>query len=147
MALKYQGRHRTARGLARRLLGDAMCGHVLSGADVVVGVPLHPARLRERGFNQADLLAAGLAEGRSLRVCFDLVRSRDTPSQTHLSARDRRLNMRGAFAVRSALSFRDAVVVIVDDVTTTGATLRECALTILAHGAREVRSITAARAE
>jgi ComF family protein len=147
VALKYHGRHRTAERLAIRLLGDARCRGVLEEADTLVGVPLHRDRERERGFNQAGLIARALARARSIPVSQELVRGRDTRSQTDLSARDRRVNVRNAFAVRSDRPFKNAVVVLIDDVTTTGATLRECALTLLAHGAREVRAITVARAE
>jgi ComF family protein len=147
VALKYHGRHRTADRLARRLLANERCRRILEAADVLVGVPLHDDRAKHRGFNQAELLAAALARDGNLRVARGLVRTRNTRSQTDLSARDRRRNVRGAFAVTPNFPFKDATVVLVDDVATTGATLRECALTLLAHGVREVRSITAARAE
>lgn len=146
-AFKYQGRHKTARSLGSRLLRNRRCLDVLDGADVLLGVPLHPDRLRERGFNQSDLLVEALARECLSRTSRDLVRIRRTRSQTDLSARERRLNVRKAFAVRSGSSLRGATVVLVDDVTTTGATIRECALALLDHGAREVRAITVARAE
>ena len=147
VALKYHGRHRTAERLAIRVLGNPWCRSVLEDADVLVGVPLHPDRVRVRGFNQAELLAVALARACPAAVSQGLVRTRNTQSQTNLSARERRRNVRNAFAVRTDPALRNATVVVVDDVTTTGATLRECALTLLAYGAREVRSITVARAE
>lgn len=147
VALKYRGRHKTAQRLAKRLLEARRCQDILRASDVIMGVPLHPSRERERGFNQADLLAGALAAGCSLPMSRGLVRTRNTPSQTDLSARDRRRNVARAFAVRAGASLKGAAVVLVDDVTTTGATLRECASTLLASGVREVRSITVARAE
>lgn len=147
VALKYRGRHKTAERLARRILECSFCQDVLDGADSLVAVPLHDDRERERGFNQAELIACALARFRPVRVSRALIRARRTESQTHLSARDRRRNVRDAFAVTSDLSVRNAVLVMVDDVTTTGATIRECALTLLDHGVREVRAITVARAE
>ena len=147
VALKYHGRHKTAARLAIRILANERCRTLLETADVLVGVPLHPDRLRDRGFNQAELLAAALAQGRPVSVSRALVRTRNTRSQTDLSASQRRRNVLNAFAVKSDRSIRSATVVLVDDVTTTGATLRECALTLLASGAREVRSIAVARAE
>ena len=146
VALKYQGRHKTATGLAMRLLKDANCKDVLAGADVLVPVPLHVKRLRARGFNQAELLCRALGESRKLPVRLGLRRVRDTPSQTDLSAKDRRRNVRAAFMV-SDHSLANKVVVLVDDVITTGATLRECSLTLLEKGVLEVRAITVARAE
>lgn len=146
-ALKYQGRHKTADRLAIRLLEDPRCRDILKASTVIVGVPLHPDRVLERGFNQADLLARALALGSSLPVSRDLVRTRRTRSQTSLSARERRRNVAGAFEVRAEAPLKDAAVVLVDDVTTTGATIRECAAALLSYGVREVRSITVARAE
>lgn len=147
VALKYQGRHKTAERLAIRLWSRERGRAVLSGADMLIGVPLHADRLKERGFNQAALLAGALARISGLPASTALLRTRNTPSQTHLSARDRRRNVARAFAVRDHAALAGATVVLVDDVATTGATLRECAATLLAAGAAEVRAITAARAE
>jgi len=143
-ALKYEGRRSLAGPLA--LLMRQRCTWALDGSELVVPVPLHPSRRRERGFNQAVDLARGL----SLPLCRALRRARPTPSQTGLSADDRRENMRGAFRP-SRLPWRrravdGRVVVLVDDVSTTGATLDECAKVLRALGAREVRAVTAARA-
>lgn len=147
VALKYHGRHKTADRLARRLFEKARCRRVLEDADVLLAVPLHADRLAERGFNQAGLLAKGLARLSKTPVSTCLSRIRDTPSQTDLSARQRRRNVADAFAVPDPRAILNRVAVLVDDVATTGATLRECAKTLLRAGAREVRAITVARAE
>ncbi len=147
VALKYRGRHKTACGLAARLVNTERCARVLAGADLIVAVPLHPRRLRDRGFNQAELLARAMARSTRVPVSRPLQRTRDTPSQTDLTAPARRRNVRGAFTVKADSLLQGATVVLVDDVVTTGATLRECAATLLAGGAGEVRSITVARAE
>lgn len=147
VALKYRGRHRTAARLAFRLAAVEPCRRILHASEIVVGVPLHPRRARARGFNQADLLACALAKSAGLSVSRGLIRTRNTPSQTDLSARARRQNVRSAFAVAPGAGLAGAAVALVDDVTTTGATLRECATTLLAAGVREVRAITVARAE
>lgn len=140
-ALKYEGRRTLAGPLAA--LMRARAGDVLAGADAVVPVPLHPNRRRSRGFNQAADLARRL--GRP--VADALRRTRATGSQTDLPAAQRRANVRGAFAPTGGLRrWRGAVLVLVDDVTTTGATLDACARTLLDHGAGEVRAVTAARA-
>ena len=147
VALKYHGRHKTADRLALRLFEKTRCRRLLEDADVVLGVPLHADRLTERGFNQAGLLAEGLARLSRTPVSASLARVRNTPSQTDLSARQRRKNVAGAFAVADPRAILNSVAVLVDDVATTGATLRECAHTLLRAGAREVRAITVARAE
>lgn len=139
-ALKYEGRRSLAAPLAARM--RAQGAEVLAGADVAVPVPLHRSRLRRRGFNQAEDLARqlGLPWRRALR------RVRSTRSQTDLPAARRHANVRGAFAVRRRASVRGCCVVLVDDVSTTGATLEACAAVLLEAGAREVRALTAARA-
>jgi ComF family protein len=142
-ALKYEGRRSLARPLAARIRDR--CRAALDGADLVVPVPLHPSRRRQRGFNQALDLSRRLG----LPVAQALRRVRATGSQTELSEEERRRNVRAAFAPsrRWWIVNRIAgkVVVLVDDVSTTGATLNECALALKRLGAHEVRAVTAAR--
>jgi ComF family protein len=116
---------------------------VLQGADAAVPVPLHRRRQRARGFNQA----ADLARHLDLPVAPLLRRVRATPSQTTLPAAERRANMRGAFALSRRTSVSGMRLVLVDDVSTTGATLEACASVLKDAGAIEVRAITAARVE
>jgi ComF family protein len=140
-ALKYDGR----RSIARRL-GGLMRVHgaeLLAGADCAVAVPLHRSRHRRRGFNQADDLARQLG----LPVVPALERVRATVPQAELSEARRRRNVGDAFApARRIGPCRGATIVLVDDVSTTGATLEACARTLCEAGAREVRALTAARA-
>ena len=119
-------------GLMRRL-ARAVPG---AAPDLVVPVPLHPRRLRERGFSPPGLLARACAEARRARcVPVLLARLRDTPSQTGLSRGARRRNVAGAFTARRAAPPR---VWLVDDVVTTGSTLVEAARALHRAGAREV---------
>ena len=141
-ALKYEGRRSLARPLAAlmRLRG----ADILAGATCAVPVPLHRSRRRARGFNQA----ADLARHLGLPLVFALRRSRETAAQTGLPAAQRHRNVRGAFTLSRAgrrLSRHAAVVVLVDDVSTTGATLAACARTLKDAGIAEVRALTAAR--
>jgi len=139
-AFKYDGR----RSLAPRL-GELMKVRgavVLAGAEVVVPVPLHPSRRRERGFDQA----ADLARHVGLPVVRALGRIRPTAVQASLPAGRRHANVRDAFALAPAATrLRGRVVVLVDDVSTTGATLEACARALSAAGPREIRALTAAR--
>jgi ComF family protein len=143
-ALKYEGR----RSLARPL-GALMRRHgadVLDGAECAIPVPLHNSRRRERGFNQA----ADLARHLGLAVVSGLRRVRATATQTGLPAAQRHRNVRDAFAATAALrtvrgTARGGIVVLVDDVCTTGATLEACARVLKREGVREVRALTAAR--
>ncbi len=115
--------------------------------DVVVPVPLHPNRLRERGYNQSALLAQALAQRLSRR--FDdasLVRPLDTEHQARLSGEARQNNLRNAFAVARPAWVRGRTVLLVDDVMTTGATLSQCAAPLMKAGAARVWCATLARA-
>jgi ComF family protein len=121
----------------------------LDGADydVVMPVPLHRARLRWRGFNQAALLGNAIA--RQLERPLDagsLVRVRETDPQTGKSMRERRSNIHNAFAIRRPARIANRRILLVDDVMTTGATVDECARALLEAGARRVDVLTLARA-
>lgn len=138
-ALKYGGRRHVARPLARLLA--ARGADILAGADLVVPVPLHRSRQRTRGFNQA----ADIARHLGLPVTQALRRVRATPSQIDLPAARRHANVRDAFALTKRARVAGATVVLVDDVSTTGATLDACARVLREGGAAEVRALTAAR--
>jgi ComF family protein len=115
--------------------------------DLIVPVPLHPKRLRWRGFNQSWLLARQV--GRAYGIPMDpfvLQRSRATPPQTQLTEEERRKNMRGAFALRTGASVAEKSVLLVDDVYTSGATVNECSRTLKRGGAKQVYVLTLARA-
>jgi len=146
-AFKYEGRRSLARPLGR-LLRELGAG-VLDEAAAVVPVPLYPWRRLQRGFNQAAELARHLDRP----VSHALWRVRRTRPQAGLSASERRRNVRGAFRLSPLVSRRvrralieDRVIVLVDDVMTTGATLQACAEVLREAGAREVRMLTLARA-
>ena len=121
---------------------------------LIVPVPLHPSRQRERGFNQAELLAAGLVRGLRGRyrkppllvAAGYLRRWRATPPQTGLRRAARGENLRGAFEVVEPERVRERPVVLIDDVMTTGATLSACARTLKRAGAEPVIGLTLARA-
>jgi ComF family protein len=141
-ALKYANRRSLARHLARRMVRAG--GGVLEGADLAVPVPLHFLRHYHRGFNQAAELSIHLG----IRSVDALRRRRPTTTQTDLPETQRHANVRGAFLVRRSArtSVRGAVVVLVDDVSTTGATIDACAAVLMEAGAKDVRALTAARA-
>jgi len=115
---------------------------ILDGAACAIPVPLHPSRRRHRGFNQA----ADLARHMRIPVATALRRVRATPTQTSLPAGRRHGNVRDAFAAtRETGALTGAVVVLIDDVSTTGATLDACAGVLKRAGIAEVRALTAAR--
>ncbi len=115
--------------------------------DLIIPVPLHPHKLREREFNQAEHIARPLAKFLQLPIdSRSLIRILPTPSQTHLSREARAANMRGAFSVHKPQNIRNKRIIIVDDVFTTGATTNACAKALLKAEAAEVCVWTVARA-
>ncbi len=130
------------------LMARAGMADILAGADALIPVPLHWMRLIKRRYNQAAILAHRIGHETSLPVFVDvLTRTRHTPPQGHKGNRDRHSNVGGAFDINTSgvTNIKDKILVLVDDVFTTGATIEECAKTLLAAGAREVRVLTLAR--
>lgn len=139
-ALKYGGAREVAAPLGE-LLADAVPPGW--GVTAVVPVPLHPARQRERGYNQADLLARAIARGLGVPCVPALERTRATAQQARQHAAARQANLAGAFRVCGALP--PGTVLLVDDVATTGSTLLACRDALLAAGPRELRYAVVAR--
>jgi competence protein ComFC len=127
--------------LARSLGDPRFAGKTF---DAVVPVPLHPQRERERGFNQADLLAGWLARSLGVPKRDLLKRIRPTAQQAGFDRSHRMENLRGAFALRRPLP-PDASILLVDDVSTTGATLDACAAVLKEEGAAEIAAAVVAR--
>jgi len=119
------------------------CRELLEEADLLVPVPLHPRRLKARGFNQALLLAQGLPEAALKREV--IIRVRHTVPQIGLNPKERRENVRGAFAVAHPQEVKGKNVLLLDDLFTTGATARECARVLSKARARRVEVLTVAR--
>src|SRR5438094_1849187 len=144
---KY-GRQLHLRHLVARWLHAALDDERLRGRrfDIIVPVPLHSARQRERGFNQASLLAALLSERIAAPVKPVLERIRYTTTQTAFDRSERMENLRGAFRLRRKMDVRGLRVLLVDDVLTTGATLSECARILKKAGSASIHAATAARA-
>ena len=117
------------------------------GVEVLIPVPLHPARKKARGFNQSRVLARELGKIVNIDIIEGvLVKSVNVPPQTTLTARERKKNIKGAFKVRDKAKIKDKTILLVDDVFTTGATIQECSTVLINAGAKEVRGITVAQA-
>ena len=146
LQFKYGRATWLSQDLADLLHGCILAHYAVEEIDLVVPVPLHRKKLRDRSYNQAMLLASASAP-RLNRLCAGdvLTRTRDTPTQTRLHADQRRQNMRQAFAVPAPEWVRGRTVLLIDDVMTTGATLSEIAATLKRAGAWRVWAATVAR--
>jgi len=154
--LKYEGVRAVARPLGRRLAHEIAKLESVAARDLlVVPVPLFAAKQRQRGYNQAQLLAdAAMEELRKTSPAWKLIaeyralrRVKNTESQFGLTPRARRRNLQGAFAVVEAEAIRGREVLLIDDIYTTGATARECARVLRRAGAGKVWVATVARAQ
>jgi len=159
--LKYHGKQMLARDLAASLYDKVLetiaedlsyCDPLGTHADIekyiLIPIPMHPARQRSRGYNQAELLAKEIALlGPEFFTCETniLVKNRETESQVSVHDREKRLrNIRGSFSVAHPERTAGKNVILIDDVVTTGATLAEARKTLLTAGAKRVLSITVA---
>jgi ComF family protein len=147
LRLKFGGKPKLADLIADRLMTANDTKILLASADWLIPVPLHPARLRERGFNQAALIAKKLSRGVQKPLDLShLRRIRATSAQALTQSRLERLkNIQRAFRVSPRHPFRDKNLCLIDDVVTTGATLRTCAQALLDAGAQQVTAVTFAR--
>ncbi len=147
-ALKFRGVRSAAGPIAALLCEYADSLGELFGDAAVMPIPLSRKRLRERGFNQSELIAAPLA--RHLELPLDarsLIRIRHTKPQSEtVSAAERRENLLGCFLVRGADALAGRNIVLVDDVTTTGTTFLEASRTLKSAGARTIFALAAAQA-
>ena len=143
--LKYKRKPSLARRLGSLMAEIALSDPMMSQADLVVPVPLYRTRLRERGYNQAELLAREVSESMGVGLSArSLVRRKATRTQTLLSEEERRENVRDAFLVVKEKEVKGRKVILVDDVLTTGATLRSAASALLESGAAEVYGLVSA---
>lgn len=138
--LKYHGIKRLAGPLS-----DIIMSIDMPEADAVMAVPLHVNRLRERGYNQSALMAKRIA--RHMNISFEadcLIKVRDTLPQVGLHFHERMKNIKGAFTVRDSRPVRGKDVILVDDVVTTGSTIRECARILKQAGAANIYAVSLA---
>ena len=144
-ALKYDGERRLVEPLAEVMA--QRWRRAGRGGDLLVPVPVHAARRRDRGFDQAEELARACGRLLDLPVARCLMRRERTAAQHALGRRERARNVGGAFVVRAGreADVDERWIVLVDDVTTTGATLAGCAGALAAAGARAVSALTLAR--
>ena len=145
-ALKYKGADYVAHYMGHLMAQRYTHLPELSGIEMIIPVPLYPSRCRKRGYNQSERLARAFAKEVSLpcnTTC--LIRTRDTQSQTKLGRKGRLENMTGAFTCVRPEDVHNKIILLIDDVATTGATLEGCAIALRQAGAKRVLAYTFAR--
>ena len=148
LLFKYRGYRVLSKDLSGFMLDTlGSSDEIWWGVDALIPVPLHPKRKRERGYNQASLLARELARAKGkVMLKKNLVRIDYRPPQTLVEAQNREKNVKGAFALRNMEEIKGKTILLVDDVFTTGATLKECCRELVQGGAKEIKAITVAQA-
>ena len=145
LRLKFGGQLSGLTTLAQ-LAGISGCMQELAEPELIVPVPLHASRLRERGFNQATLIARACLPQWVKRIRVDaLQRNRLTTPQSQLSGRQRRSNLQRVFSLKDGVKVQDKRILVVDDVFTTGSTVDECARVLRKAGASRIEVFTVAR--
>ena len=142
---KYKGKATLAKIFSELMIDYIKDNPEIADADIITIVPLHKKRLREREFNQSLLLANPISKEFGLTLKNTLLKIRKTKYQNELLRDERLANLRRAFKVSDTAGIKGANILLIDDVITTGATLGECAKTLLADGAKSVICFTLAR--
>lgn len=146
----YKYRHFQVLGKDLARLVDRALGReeeIWWNVNAIVPVPLHPKRKRERGFNQAQIIAKELARIKGIELWDQLlVKIKNVPPQTSLRVEDRVESVSGAFGIVKGEKIKERVVLLVDDVYTTGSTIRECSSVLKQAGVKEVKALTVAQA-
>lgn len=146
-SFKYAGKTAAGEALGKMMAAYEYPGFCITDYSLIIPVPLHPRRLRERGFNQAVILAREVAKRFPIELDFlTLKRKALTETQVSLGRQQRRENVRGAFGVDRRQKIERQRILLVDDVYTTGSTVRECAQVLKQNGAAEVAVLTLAMA-
>jgi ComF family protein len=145
-SFKYHGMTSLRKTFVDLMIQSTYDHHIpLDDFDMIVPIPLHPTKFRERGYNQAELLSFALSEHWQIQHRKDvLIRVTHRPSQTSLQAKQRWTNTQGAFKISSSLDIADKSILIIDDLLTTAATANEAAKSLKEAGAASVGVISLA---
>jgi len=144
-SFKYKGKTALANLFAKLMINCIRDNPEIANTDIITAVPLHRSRLREREFNQSLLLANKISKEFGMPVKHTLEKTVKTKYQNELLKSERLINLKDAFRVCDNVFIKERHILLVDDVMTTGATLSECAHTLLSGGARQVTCFTLAR--
>ena len=147
-SLKYKGKTEVGLTLGKLLANRLLKSEMYADIDLVIPVPLHEKKLRQRGYNQSEYIATGLAEGLGVAVSTkNLTRNKSTESQTKKARYTRYENMQDVFSVKNETDLLNKHILLVDDVITTGATLEACGNVLINNGIKKLSIAAVAFAE
>ncbi|MFN0290487.1 ComF family protein [Pedobacter helvus] len=147
-SLKYKGKTEVGLTLGKLLANRLLKSEMYADIDLVIPVPLHEKKLRQRGYNQSEYIATGLAEGLGVAVgTKNLTRNKSTESQTKKARYTRYENMQDVFSVKNKTDLLNKHILLVDDVITTGATLEACGNVLINNGIKKLSIAAVAFAE
>lgn len=135
----------TAGTILSNLLTEYIINNITYEDYVITYVPLSKKSKRKRGFNQCEYIAKYIAEKISINCMEILVKERETKEQKLLNRDERMLNLYGAFNIKSKIDVKDMKIILIDDVTTTGATLKECCRVLKKYGINDIKLLTLAK--
>jgi len=145
LGYKFRGRKASAKFLAK-LMAQCFCEHCTHSVQAVTWIPVSKQRLKERGFDQSEMLAENVAQILGLPLIDTLVKVRDNPAQSGLRTRKEKAeNVKGVYEPRSGINIEGMCLLLVDDILTTGATMSEAARTLMKAGAEDIIGLGAAR--
>lgn len=145
-SFKYKGKISTGEILGKIMADFAYPAFTMTDYSLIIPVPLHPKRLRERGFNQSVILAKEISKRFHIPLDFlTLKRHMYTEAQINLGRKDREANVSGVFTVGDSAKIQGQRIILVDDVYTSGSTVRECTLVLMQSGAEAVAILTLAK--
>ena len=145
LSLKFRDKISYAPTIAKLML-QAGADIFNENPDLIIPVPLHYMRLLQRKYNQSAMLASEISKQTGIKTdLFSLKRCKNTTPQVKFAGRERVKNVRGAFMVKNPQNIKDKSIVLIDDVMTTGSTLKECAIVLKKAGAKKIYALTAAR--
>lgn len=144
---KYGKKVSLGKSLGKLMADYEYPGFSISGHTLIIPVPLHSRRLRERGFNQSVILGREISKRFAIPMDFQTLRRHIyTEPQVSLGKKERESNVRGAFSISEPLKIKDKKIILLDDIYTTGSTVKECSELLLKSGAHSVDVLTLSRA-
>lgn len=144
LKFKYKGNF-TAGNILAELLAQYILDNIKYKNYVITYVPLSKESKKKRGFNQCEYIARYIGEKISIKCIEIIIKDKETREQKHLNREERMLNLKDAFSIKSKIDLKNMNIILIDDITTTGSTLKECCRTLKKYGVNNIKLLTLAK--